>query len=80
MYDTLAKEGARKNPSCCFLRRSLATSFLLAPVGCSHGFSANSRWLARGTFSPIAVVVAADDFLVVVVVVGVDENSIIIVH
>jgi hypothetical protein len=49
--------------------------------GCSHGFCANSRWLARGTFSPIVfvvvvVVVAADDFLVVVV----DENSIIIVH
>jgi hypothetical protein len=57
---------------------------LLALVGCLHGFFANSRWLARGTFSPIVsllgvVVVVADD-LVVVVVVGVDENSIIIVH
>jgi hypothetical protein len=84
VYDTLAKEGARKNPSCRFLRRSLATSFLLALVGCSHGFCANSRWLARGTFSPISVAAAAADdvvvVVVVVVVVGVDENSIIIVH
>jgi hypothetical protein len=56
---------------------------LLALVGCSHGFCANSRWLARGTFSPISVAAAAADdvvVVVVVVVVGVDENSIIIVH